>query len=221
MSKITGIYQIVNTINNNCYIGSSVDIINRVKKHVSELKKNKHHSILLQRAYNKYGEKVFCFIVLNECEKEHLIFFEQKYLDYYEPEYNISKDAKAPMTGRKHKKETIEKFKKIKRLKGKDHYAYGKKWTKEQREKILSKRIGSKRNEKTRLKMSNTAKRINSISRINRENKRKKIIDNLGNIFNSLTEAAKFHQVSIPTVCDILKKRHNKTRKGIIFYYKI
>ena len=68
--------------------------------------------------------------------------------------------------------------------------------------------------------MSNTAKRINSINRIDHNIIRKKVKDNKGNLFNSLTDAANFWKIHISTICDILHKRHSKTRKGVIFTYE-
>jgi len=54
-------------------------------------------------------------------EKELLSFREES------PEYNMSLSPTALMTGRKHKPETIEKFKNRKYASGEAHYAYGKK----------------------------------------------------------------------------------------------
>ena len=88
-----GIYQIKNIITGDFYIGSSNNINRRLYLHKYSLKKQNHHSIVLQRAFNKYGEENFEFIVLEECEKEYLINKEQYYLDNYNPIYNINKIA--------------------------------------------------------------------------------------------------------------------------------
>lgn len=53
------IYHITNKINNKKYIGKTTDIKHRLESHFSDLKNNKHHSIKLQRAYNKYGKDNF------------------------------------------------------------------------------------------------------------------------------------------------------------------
>lgn len=60
----SGIYQIKNSINNNIYIGSSVNIRTRFKTHLNLLKKNKHENLKLQNAVNKYGLENFEFIKL-------------------------------------------------------------------------------------------------------------------------------------------------------------
>lgn len=64
----SGIYKIVNKLNNKYYLGSSKNFHVRKLKHFNELRKNIHHNIHLQRAFNKYGEENFEFIILEECE---------------------------------------------------------------------------------------------------------------------------------------------------------
>jgi hypothetical protein len=54
-----GVYCIKNTITNKVYIGSSLNIKSRLKTHIFSLKNNKHHSLKLQRSYNKYGKDNF------------------------------------------------------------------------------------------------------------------------------------------------------------------
>ena len=78
-----GIYKITNKINNKPYIGSSNNIKRRWRQHISLLNNNKHHSIKLQRAWNKYGQDNFKFEILEECEVEKLLYLEQFYIDKY------------------------------------------------------------------------------------------------------------------------------------------
>lgn len=109
--KITGIYKIENIITNDIYIGSAIDIKSRWRRHKLDLRKEKHHSIILQRAYDKYGIENFIFEILEECEKEHLINIEQKYLDEKSPKYNICSYAYNTL-GRKDTEETKVKKRK-------------------------------------------------------------------------------------------------------------
>lgn len=93
-----GVYMILNTINNKVYIGSSNNIKSRFSHHRASLNKNEHHSIHLQRAWNKYGADAFIFQVIEECEESVLLKREQYYMDYYKSYdfkygYNISKIA--------------------------------------------------------------------------------------------------------------------------------
>ena len=85
----TGIYKITNTVNNHCYIGSAVNIKKRWSLHKSDLTKQKHHSAHLQNAWNLYGSDAFQFSILLYCDKKDLLFFEQRAIDTFKPEYNI------------------------------------------------------------------------------------------------------------------------------------
>lgn len=157
-----GIYYIKNIINNKLYIGSAIKIKERWRRHKKDLRKGKHHSKPLQRAWNKYGEKSFTFEILQEViNPEHLTAYEQVYLDYYksyknEHGYNLCKTAgsqlglqrtketkqkisknvsgqKNPFFGRKHKEQTIEYLRKINS---------GKKLSEETKQKIREKLSG-------------------------------------------------------------------------------
>lgn len=57
--KVSGLYQIINLVNNKMYIGSAVNLRRRVHKHYYELTKGVHNNEHLLRAFNKYGESKF------------------------------------------------------------------------------------------------------------------------------------------------------------------
>lgn len=111
---LSGIYRIVNTINGKCYVGSAVHFRLRRQMHVDSLRTGTHHSGHLQNAWNKYGEQNFVFEVLLVIEdKEKLIYFEQKYMDWYQSYerefgYNISPTAGSCL-GSKRTEETSRK----------------------------------------------------------------------------------------------------------------
>lgn len=108
-----GIYQIVNKINGKSYIGSSINLKYRKYSHFRELKHGIHHSIALQRAYDKYGKTSFEYKILQNCNKNECIKFEQEYLDNIKPEYNICNIA-GNCLGRKFSEETKAKMRKAK-----------------------------------------------------------------------------------------------------------
>ena len=89
----SGIYQIKNTINGKCYIGSAVNLQQRLATHLSMLRHRNHYNIYLQRAFDKDDEEAFIFEVLEDVEPENLIKREQYYFDTLNPEYNISPTA--------------------------------------------------------------------------------------------------------------------------------
>lgn len=74
-----GIYMIQNTLNNHKYIGSTNNFKRRIIRHRSELRTNKHHSLYLQRAYNRYGEDKFTVSILEKCDsvRDTLLYLEQ------------------------------------------------------------------------------------------------------------------------------------------------
>ena len=85
----TGIYKIINKVNNKFYIGSATNFYNRKSKHLQLLRKNLHTNTHLQNSYNKYGEDNFKFKLIEECKKEELPVREQYYLDNLNYDYNI------------------------------------------------------------------------------------------------------------------------------------
>lgn len=103
-TPVSGIYVILNTKNDMIYIGQTQDIRKRLREHKSMLNGNYHSNSKLQRAWNKYGEKIFKFKILEYCSIEQLDDREQHYLDIYTPRgmcYNIAIDAKVPSRGTK------------------------------------------------------------------------------------------------------------------------
>ena len=147
----TGVYKITNQANDKMYVGSAIDLMNRWYKHKSQLNKNKHHSIKLQRAWNKYGVDNFKFEIIEECDKEKLIEIEQYYIDLYDSYcngYNSNPTARN-MLGFKHSEESKIKM---------SESAKGKQLSDETKERLRSMNIGRKRSKEFRLKISKTHK---------------------------------------------------------------
>lgn len=75
-----GVYQIRCIKEEKCYIGSSTNCQERVQKHFSELRLNKHTNKGLQEAYNKYGIEGFIMsIVLYVADAKDLLTKETEY----------------------------------------------------------------------------------------------------------------------------------------------
>ncbi len=88
LPKESGIYQIRNKVNGKLYIGSSKNIRDRYLHHLSLLRYGNHHSIVLQRAWNKYKEENFDWSVLMLCPEKDLLIREQEMFDSLKPQYN-------------------------------------------------------------------------------------------------------------------------------------
>lgn len=88
------IYKIENDITRKVYIGSTINPESRMLHHFAALRAGKHHSIHLQRSFDKYGEEHFHFSVIDECDADDRLQVEQRYLDELKPfdekSYNVS-----------------------------------------------------------------------------------------------------------------------------------
>jgi group I intron endonuclease len=120
-----GVYMIVNLQSGKVYIGSSVNLKNRIYNHKWSLKNNSHPNKHLQASWNKYGEDVFRFVVIERVDNPDKVFErEQYYLDLCETYfrhngYNISERADAAMqAGGKHGIETVIKMICVRRPRG-------------------------------------------------------------------------------------------------------
>ena len=80
--RICGVYFIKNLVNDKVYVGSSVNIFTRWKRHKYELQNKKHHSAKLQRAFDKYGEENFVFCLAESATNgAQATLLEQQWID--------------------------------------------------------------------------------------------------------------------------------------------
>lgn len=83
-----GVYSITNTVNSKVYIGSSVNIKQRFRRHKHDLLHNKHGNKHLQSSFNKHGLENFEFKIIECCEDCNLQDLENFYISDLSPEYN-------------------------------------------------------------------------------------------------------------------------------------
>jgi group I intron endonuclease len=100
VNAISGVYQITCLVNGKRYIGSSVNVRERLGIHRSALKHGKHINPKLQAVWNKHGAGEFVFEILEEADSERLMAVEQAWLESGRPELNINPNADAPMRGK-------------------------------------------------------------------------------------------------------------------------
>lgn len=110
-----GVYLINCIPTGKVYVGSSRTIHERWDEHQRLLRRGAHHSIYLQRAWDKYGERSFSYNVLEMAEADVLLEREQYWIDHYRAcdnnyGFNLSAKAGAPMAGLKHSEETKKAF---------------------------------------------------------------------------------------------------------------
>lgn len=105
----SGVYSITSE-SGKIYIGSTKNFAKRWAAHLLTMRNGEHINPMLQAAFLKYGEASLKFRKLIVCSEDDLLFYEQRFIDFLLPEYNISSVAGSPMKGRKHSTETREKF---------------------------------------------------------------------------------------------------------------
>ncbi len=119
MARTGVIYLINNIINNKKYIGSTCSDIGfkaRSAQHKSALNRNNHCNTYLQNSWNKYGQKSFEFIILEECYDDILILREQFWIDYYQSMnfrngYNLREAGRGGKLGLEGRKKISEALK--------------------------------------------------------------------------------------------------------------
>lgn len=159
----SGIYAIINIVNDKHYIGSAVNLKIRRRLHTNELKRNEHKNLKLQNSWNANWPFHFIFVILEHCEKNNLIQREQFWIDCLAPEYNINKIA-GSMLGHRHDTATRIKMSanqnrseecKKRRSEGQ----LGKKQTKQHINNMIASKKGFRHSQKTKIKMSEAAKK--------------------------------------------------------------
>lgn len=224
--KTAVIYKIVNTVNNNCYIGSSTNYSRRIKRHFEQLKSNNHHSIALQRAFVKYGADNFEVKILLKFpyfNREDVLDKEQYYIDRNNSVYNICKIAGSQLGSKR-----TDEFKRkcSKRMTGKPAWNKGlslPKHSKERSNKISKALRGRVVTQETRRKISiaNKGKLLTEehkakLSKAKIKNPVNNIIveqyldDVLINTFISIGEACRSTGLSYQTIRDSINKTNRK-----------
>lgn len=173
--KDSGIYLIKNLYNGKVYIGSAKCLISRLSNHLFLLKNNKHHSKHLQSAWNKYGENMFIFGVIEIIKNiDDLVSIEQNYINKYKSfddkyGYNICPLAKNNL-GSKHQRGIEDKKR---RMSGSGNNFYNKKHSPE------AKRLIGLHNHKRKLS-NNDVKKIRFLYENN--NIKQTILANMYNV---------------------------------------
>lgn len=84
-----GVYRIFHIDSGKSYVGSSIDIPERINEHIRALRGGTHHSPILQHAWNKYGSRCFSSEVL-EIVSDDLISLRLREV-YYTSHYSTHK----------------------------------------------------------------------------------------------------------------------------------
>lgn len=181
------IYKITNIKNNKFYIGQTINVKSRNYRHFYELKRNKHHSIFLQRSFNKHGVDCFKLEVIccsnnkddiNELEEFLISFADYNVSDKAEGGDLISNHPNRDLIVEKIKNSVIERYNNLtdddrklmsEKSKGVNNGMYGKKHSDSAKQKMrenhyskkegyVSHLKGKPKSEETRKKLSESHK---------------------------------------------------------------
>lgn len=225
MEKNMGtIYKIENLVNGKVYIGQTMHCVNkRMRVHRAKLKRGCHHSGHLQNAFNKYGADRFKVSILENCNIEEIDSREKFWIKYYKDQglsYNIEDGGnyikEIPMETRKKMSESHKGL-----FKGEKNPMYGKTPSRETRDKLA---IATKKSwQDTKIR----AKRLSNL-KYGKENSnsRSVICVTDGNVFDNMTQAGKYYNISMKAIQQTVSGRNpycyssDRTYKLEFCYYK-
>ncbi|KAI9708686.1 MAG: hypothetical protein M1812_007924 [Candelaria pacifica] len=107
--KASGVYALVNKINGKSYIGSAVNLYNRILDYQQQAYLVKKSTLVIVQAIQKYGFNSFGIYLLEYTSLSDLRAAEQSWLDFYKPEYNMLKLVDSSL-GYNHTPESIAKI---------------------------------------------------------------------------------------------------------------
>jgi group I intron endonuclease len=217
----SGIYRWVNLINGKTYIGSGLNLSNRLSHYFSQ----KHMETSLKTSKSaiysaliKHGCYNFSLEILEYCSVENLIQREQYFIDIMEPEYNILKTAGSRL-GSNHSEESRAKISAAQ--KGKFNSMFGKTHDEEARAKMstykkgknnpMFGRKGEKHHNFGRKDLGKPAQAIEV------EDKYK----NLKTTYESICAAARDLEVDMSIITSYFRRNQQKPYKGRYTFKKL
>jgi group I intron endonuclease len=183
----SGIYGWKNILDDLWYVGQTTQLGKRKIHHLHKLRAGTHHNPRLQNSFTKYGEEWFQWVILEECATDMLDIREKAWISYYKSShrdhgYNCDGGGNAnkvhtpesrarrsvAQKGRKHSEETKRKMADARKTyyadpenrKKSSISATGRKFTDADKAKMASAKLGTKRPEHIKIKISETMTNI-------------------------------------------------------------
>ena len=105
----SGVYCLINKINGNAYVGSSINLASRMRNYLntSFLKSKQNINMPIVKALLKYNQESFTLLILEYVEPNYLTIRETYYITHVMPHYNVLKQGYSSL-GYKHTEETKE-----------------------------------------------------------------------------------------------------------------
>ena len=116
--KKSGVYEIINTVTDDFYIGSTIDLKRWRREHFNENYWKHNPNKQLYKDMKQYGKNNFLFKTIQLCETDELKKYEQIAIEKYNPQYNIcaaytglSKEEYQKKYNKQYYKENTDKIK--------------------------------------------------------------------------------------------------------------
>jgi len=210
----SGIYMWKNLINDKQYIGSAVDLSNRLSSDSSTtsmentLKRGNSH---IYRALLKHGHDNFSLTILEYCDKEKCIERENYYLSSENHEYNILEKAGSRL-GSKHSE--LTKIKISDANKGENHPFFGQNHSEKTINQISDAMTGKNHSNETKQKISDAMPTSIKIEVTD-------IPNNTTTSYNSMSEAAIALNINKSVINLDFIRNQQKPYKGIYTFKKV
>jgi group I intron endonuclease len=227
--KKSGIYLWTNLINGNSYVGSSVNIYNRLLQYYSTKHLLSHANMVICRALLKQGYSNFSLSILEYCEPDKCLEREGYYLKLLNTEYNCSTNPTASFSGLKHSDESRKKMSEAQA--GEKHRLFGKKHSEETLVKFRARRhseetkirmkearLGRKHSEETKIKMREAKIKMRDAGE-GRPGQKIEVLrldkdENQTTTYDSIREAAKALNINRTVISKYFYRCQTKPYKG-------
>jgi len=188
-----------NLTNDKRYIGSAIDLPNRLSFYYSFpaienlLKRSKSH---ICSALLKYGHSNFSLTILEYCEVSDLLIREKHYWGIFNPDYNIAKEPGAPFSGRKHSDETKQIISDAKKINNPGRFKIGE-------------------------NNPNYGKKVEGAGRPSQQIEVTDITNNITTSYDSISSAARTLNINFKIISKYILRNQQKPYKGQYTFKKL
>lgn len=210
----SGVYCWINLINCEYYIGSAVDLGNRVNDYFQNSYYNSRSNTLIVRAILKYGIGNFALVILEFVDKDDILSREDHFIGTLNPKYNILRNASNSL-GYKHTPESIEKI--TESALGRTHSDEVRKAMSESRKGENNSFFGKTHSEETLAKLREHAKNRNYVPVPGIKVEVIDLLNNQTTVYSSVREAARSLNTHMSSLLS-REKRGTSSIQGQIYY---
>jgi len=218
----SGIYMWKNNINKKKYVGSSENLRRRFREYFNINHLIRYNCMHICRALLKHEYSNFSLTILEYCEREKLLIREKHYWNIFNPEYNISQDPTAPMSGRNHSEESKTKISDS--LTGENNPMFGKNHSDKTKQILSDANIGENNPMFGKTKENNPMFNKPRPEGAGMPSQAIEVTDSTNNTttsYNSMREAARVLNINQSSIFMFLKNNQVKPYKGKYTFKKI